>query len=215
MLPGARRTAADVDAFARAWERANRDARSGGAGPLWVALGDSTAQGVGAPAPELGYVGQLLPRLRAATGEPWRLVNLSRSGARLADVVAEQLPRLAALEPAPALVTCAAGANDLLRTPPPVLRAAVRALIARLPPGAVIATLPQGLRERRARAVNALIRAEAPAAGLRVADVWAHTGPPWRGRFASDWFHPNEVGYAAWADAFAAVIAAAPPSRPA
>ena len=32
--------------------------------PLWVVLGDSTAQGLGAPAPRDGYVGQTLYQLR-------------------------------------------------------------------------------------------------------------------------------------------------------
>ncbi len=49
--------------------------------------------------------------------------------------------------------------------------------------------------------VNALVRTEAPAAGLRVADVWKHTGPPWRGKYAADMFHPNDVGYRDWARA--------------
>ena len=33
-------------------------------GPLWVVLGDSTAQGLGAPTPDGGYVGQVLAGLR-------------------------------------------------------------------------------------------------------------------------------------------------------
>ena len=38
-------------------------------------------------------------------------------------------------------------------------------------------------------------------------DVWAHTGPPWRGKFASDGFHPGSRGYADWAAAFAEPLA--------
>ena len=52
-----------------------------------------------------------------------------------------------------------------------------------------------------------MIRSEAPAAGLTVADVWAHTGPPWRGKFAADNFHPGALGYADWARAFAEALA--------
>jgi lysophospholipase L1-like esterase len=36
-----------------------------------------------------------------------------------------------------------------------------------------------------------------------VADVWDHTGPPWQGKYAEDFFHPNATGYADWARAFA------------
>ncbi|MEN3315564.1 MAG: hypothetical protein V7605_1798, partial [Acidimicrobiaceae bacterium] len=53
---------------------------------------------------------------------------------------------------------------------------------------------------------NDLIRSEAPAAGLVVADVWAHTAPPWHGKLAADGFHPGLVGYADWARAFAEVL---------
>src|SRR6202034_2150235 len=40
--------------------------------PLWVVLGDSTAQGLGAPGPKGGYVGQALTQLRRTTGQHWR-----------------------------------------------------------------------------------------------------------------------------------------------
>jgi len=50
-------------------------------GILYVALGDSVAQGIGASGPERGYVGLLAERLRIATGRPVLVVNLSRSGA--------------------------------------------------------------------------------------------------------------------------------------
>src|SRR6202051_393731 len=45
------------------------------ADPLWVVLGDSTAQGLGAPGPRDGYVGQTLQQLRRQTGQHWRVVN--------------------------------------------------------------------------------------------------------------------------------------------
>ena len=37
-------------------------------GPLWVALGDSAAQGLGTGAPDRGYAGQLLSLLRDIPG---------------------------------------------------------------------------------------------------------------------------------------------------
>jgi hypothetical protein len=92
-------------------------------GPLWVAPGDSTAQGLGAASPGGGYVGQVLAELRLRTGEPWRVLNLSVSGALMRDVLARQLPQLPA---APALVTCGAGANDVLYSAPGRLFAACR-----------------------------------------------------------------------------------------
>jgi lysophospholipase L1-like esterase len=204
LLPGVRHVQAQIAPYAALWDDANAAALDA-VGPLWVVLGDSTAQGIGAPSYDQGYVGQLRRRLddeRGGAGS-WRVLNWSRSGARVEDVLRDQLPRLDALGAAPDLVTCAIGANDIYRTPLNRILAGMRAVIRRLPAGAVIATIPQGLRPQKAVAVSDLIRTEAPAAGLVVADVWARTGPPWRGKFAEDNFHPGVAGYADWAAAFA------------
>ncbi len=134
---------------------------------------------------------------------PWRVLNLSRSGGRAADVLTRQLPLMEALDVPPDLVTCAVGANDVVRrTPLAQIEGELREIIARLPPGSVVATLPQGLGRERTEPLNALIRSAAAEAGLRVADVYAHTGPPWEGKFAEDRFHPGALGYAHWAAAF-------------
>ena len=211
-LPGVRTVHAQVARYAADWEAANGVAL-GGAGPLWVVLGDSTAQGIGAPSWDEGYVGQLLRALNDGSERQWRVVNLSRSGARAADVVERQLPALEALRVPPELVTCAIGANDIVgRTPEGRLAEQLRRIIERLPNGAIIATLPQGLSRERTEAANTVIRDEAPAAGLVVADVWARTGPPWRGKLAQDGFHPGALGYADWAAAFASVLDLALPS---
>jgi lysophospholipase L1-like esterase len=201
VIPRVRRVLDQVAPYARLWEEANSAAMQA-TGRLWVVLGDSTAQGIGAPSYDQGYVGQL----RALLGEGWRVLNWSRSGARTADVLERQLALLDALDVTPDLVTVAIGANDLYPTPLDILLANLRTILRRLPPGAVIATLPQGLKPEKARQANAVIRAEAPAHGLRVADVWARTGPPWRGKYASDAFHPNAAGYADWTAAFAEAL---------
>ena len=186
------------------WEESNERARQGD-GPLWVAVGDSTAQGIGASAPDRGYVGQLLVRLRDEQHRPWRVVNLSATGARVADVAREQIPRINDAGE-PELVTCAAGANDVIHFGFRRVADALRGLISALPPRAVMATIPQGLLPGRTRELNQIIRVEASAAGLRVADAWAHTGPPWQGKYAADDFHPNDTGYREWCAAFAEAI---------
>ena len=91
-------------------------------------------------------------------------------------------------------MTGAVGANDI--TWRPGSRGVTRDLLApfeRLPPGAGIATLPKGLGLRRTPALNDLIGADAPRRGLLVADVWAHTGPPWAGHLAADHFRPERA----------------------
>lgn len=207
VLPGLRQVHAQVARYASAWEEAN-DRDLGSEGPLWVVLGDSTAQGIGAPSWEEGYVGQLRRALDAGSAQPWRVLNLSRSGARAADVEDRQLPLLEALPAsAPDLVTCAIGANDIVRrTPPAQLDASLGRIVARLPARAVIATLPKGLHRERTEAANRFIRTEAPGAGLVVADVWAHTGPPWHAKLAADGFHPGALGYADWAAGLAEAL---------
>jgi len=207
LRPGVATTLGHVDEYRRAWETETERALAAGAtGPLWVVLGDSTAQGIGASSWDRGYVGLLRAQLEARDSRSWRVVNLSRTGARLSDVLAEQIPALARLGRKLDLVTCACGANDLVRPWMRHLPDVLRTLAARLPSGAVIATLPQGLGRRRAQLANAVIRSEAPGAGLLVADVWAGSGPPWQGKFAADDFHPNDTGYRSWCDAFAAAL---------
>jgi hypothetical protein len=58
----------DCATFADHWDAHNRQVLTG-SGPLWVVLGDSTAQGLGAPGPMGGYVGQVLAELRQRTGQ--------------------------------------------------------------------------------------------------------------------------------------------------
>lgn len=70
----------------------------------------------------------------------------------------------------------------------------------------MIATVPQGLLAGRSRELNEIIRGPAITGELRVADIWAHTGPPWQGKYAADDFHPNDTGYVGWCSAFATAI---------
>jgi acyl-CoA thioesterase-1 len=196
-LPLFRRSFEQVERYATRWTEHNATSRAGD-GPLWVVLGDSAAQGVGASSHLSGYVGLVLARLEARDGRPWRVINLSRSGARTREVVDVQWPAASELEAD--LLTAVVGGNDALRTREPVWLADVDALVDVLPPDAVVATVARGVFERRTARVNEHLRRRAAERGLRVADVWAHTGPPYRGLYA-DGLHPNDAGYRQWADA--------------
>lgn len=208
LVPPLRRSLDQVPRHAAAWEQANTEALQS-TGPLWVVLGDSTAQAVGVERGiEHGYVGRVRRLLEARDGGPWRVVNLSRSGAVIADVLDTQLPALAD-GPPPDLVTCVIGGNDLRRTPQPELLARLEQLVAALPAGAVVGNLPRGLKEAKAVRANALLADLAPVRGLTVADLWSHTGPPWRGKYA-DGLHPNEKGLAEWVAAIGAALGLPP-----
>jgi lysophospholipase L1-like esterase len=134
------------------------------------------------------------------------LVNLSKTGARVRDVLDEQLSQLSDLGVEPVLTTVLVGANDMLRRNR--REAAVehfKQLVAELPAGAtVIATLPR--RNRHALAINALVDDAAAAGRVRVADMRGRTLASLRGTRADDHFHPNEHGYASIADAFARAL---------
>jgi len=82
---------AQVERYHDRWDEANEVARRE-SGPLWVALGDSSTQGVGASTWENGWTHSVLERLSEASGEQWRIINLSMSGGRFLDVADRQVP---------------------------------------------------------------------------------------------------------------------------
>jgi acyl-CoA thioesterase-1 len=180
-------------------------------GLVYVALGDSTAQGIGASRPERGYVGLLADRLRAATGRPVQVINLSRSGAKVADVVADQLSGLAHLSPD--VVTVGVGANDVKRYDGAEFHRDVDALVAGLPAGTFVADVPwfmHGAIGRTSGEAAEYLAGTAAARGLPVASLYRATRDRGWGAmltdFAADWFHPNDRGHRVWADAFWAAL---------
>jgi lysophospholipase L1-like esterase len=205
LIPGVGRVHAQVPIFAAAWAAANAEALHGDQA-LWVALGDSMSQGVGAQSITGGWVGQLQAQL-AAGGEQLRLVNLSVTGARVRDVLDDQLPRLRELGVEPALVTVLVGANDmLLRRRRVAAVGSFARLIDELPAGrTVVGNLPR--RNREALAINGLIETAEAVGQVRVADLRGGRLRDIRGTLADDHFHPNERGYARIATAFADAIA--------
>jgi acyl-CoA thioesterase I len=190
--------------------RARAAAESSGepADPLWVVLGDSTAQGLGAPVPHGGYVGQTLQQLRQETGRHWRVVNLSVSGCLMRDVIARQLPQLG--EYKPDLVTCGAGTNDILFSAPATLFTDLRALLAAVPDKTVLLDLPRPsgfwgivghMSVPYVTRINRVINEVAAKRNLPVARISAHFTPPWAGKLSVDSFHPSQDGYRDWSRA--------------
>jgi lysophospholipase L1-like esterase len=196
LFPGIRAVQEQVGPYAVAWGEHNR-AVLDGAGPVWVAIGDSMTQGIGASAPDRGWVGQLSSRLQVR-GWDHRVVNLGVNGARVADVLDLQLPALDELVERLGqvrLVTVVIGSNDV------VVRRHRRGVVERfetmldaLPRGAVVANLPNPHRE--ARAIDAMLRERDAEGSLVLADMRREGPRSWRGRLSSDLFHPNDRGYA-------------------
>jgi acyl-CoA thioesterase-1 len=174
---------------------------------LYVAIGDSAAQGIGASAPNRGYVGILADHIRLATGRTLRVINLSVSGATVELAVRDQLPRLAKLTPD--FVTVAIGANDIAQWDAAQFESGIRQVFAALPPHALVADLPcfhLPHNERKVAVANRIVRNVAEEHGLTVVPLHATTHREgWRSVFsqvANDMFHPNDRGYRVWADAF-------------
>lgn len=196
-----------VDSYAQYWSQP----RGERGGLVYVALGDSAAQGIGASSPDKGYVGLIADRIHQETGRPVLVVNLSVSGAHLGDLVRDQLPRLAALPPdlVPDLVTVGIGGNDVLDYDKAEFARDAAVLTQALPACTVVADVPyfmHGSAEVRAARAGRVLEDAARAAGLGVAPL--HDAQQARGSwamatdFAADWFHPDDRGHRVWADAF-------------
>ncbi len=192
--------------YAAAWELDNARALRA-SGPLWVVLGDSMSQGIGADAYDHGWVHRAAAAL-ADRGRHYRIVNLSRSGATTADVLGHQLPSLEGLVDPPALTTLLIGSNDMLRRDERAhLERRFEEILCRLPEHTVLAYLPQPV--PLARRINARIDAATAKRRLHPFSV----RPAARyvfGHRSADLFHPNNRGYARLAELFTAAALAVP-----
>jgi lysophospholipase L1-like esterase len=193
---------------------------------VYVALGDSTVEGVGASAADLTYVRRLHARLRTLYPTA-SLTNLGVGGATSDDVRARQLPR--ALDRGPHLVTLSVGPNDVTdRVPLERFEENVEAILAALHgrTGAVVvvsllpdlavtprfrASEARQAVARRTEAFNQALAARARAWGAEIVDLH---GPsrlevPRRPELvASDGYHPSDAGYARWAELMWAAVQA-------
>lgn len=187
---------------AQFWDAWNAEAATSD-GPLWVALGDSTSQGIGASDPEDGWIPRLVERLRSTTADRWRVLNLSITGAQFGDIIEHQLPRLARLQESdqrPALVTHLAGANNLLSpTAWPRTLGDIRTILAALPDRSVVARVgvSSPLNSIMARRINGAIEMEAKRRGFHLFWPWDW---PSRDGLGEDKWHPGPTGYAYMTD---------------
>ncbi|MEO8750503.1 SGNH/GDSL hydrolase family protein [Dermatophilaceae bacterium Sec6.4] len=201
VIPGVADVWSQADPYADAWHAGNI-ATLQTAGRRWIVLGDSMSQGIGASAYDAGWVGQLARRL-AASGHDLQVLNLSANGACVSDVLDQQLPALEQIGVRPGdVVTVMVGSNDLFggRARRAALSGAYAHLVARVPRGTIVATLPQPT--KAAGRANVHVEAAAASGAIVMCDLRV-TGPTsWRGLLAADYFHPNDAGYAGIATAF-------------
>lgn len=173
---------------------------------IYLALGDSAAQGLGASKPQNGYVGLLSQRVAKSTGKTVRTINLSKNGAKIRDVLDTQLPQTTNLKPN--LVTIEIGANDIATFDAKKFTNELGELADRLPAGTYVANMPYfGSRASRRPAayqattiIESIVKAHPK---LVLVDLQSQTKArdSLRG-YAPDYFHPNNRAYIGWADAF-------------
>jgi lysophospholipase L1-like esterase len=190
-----------------------------------VWLGDSTAAGVGASA-----LADTLPaQVAAQLGQPIRLTDLARSGARVADVLRLQLPEVAQLHPTEVFISV--GANDATHlTSRSQFRRDYGRLLAGLPASVVRVVMlgvpDMGSPPRLAQPLRAVAgwRGRELATDVRhlarrrhaiFVNIAGGAGPAFRrdpGRyFAADHYHPDDAGYRLWAEVVAAALARVAP----
>lgn len=207
-----RRLADNIPVNSKFW----REAKKQPGELLYVAIGDSAAQGIGASRPDHSYVGVIARHIRARLHEAGdermlRVANLGISGATVRLAVDAELPLLVGLEPD--LVTVCIGANDIADWDKQRFATGIRAILDALPPHAIVADLPSFYflpGEKLVRVANRILRTEAATRGLTIVPLHALTKRQGlRGvttQFAGDLFHPNDRGYRIWAQAFQGAI---------
>ena len=184
----------------------------------YVALGDSTVEGVGATRADFNYVNRLHGRLRAVYPEA-RVANLGVGGATSADVLRRQLAR--AIELRPHLITLSIGPNDITtRVPLTTYERNLDAILGRLRdettavivvnliPDLVLTPRFRDHREREAldrqtMAFNDALERRGRAYGAELVDLYAASQREVPARpelIGGDGYHPSDVGYARWAE---------------
>ena len=182
----------------------NRTKESGSL--TYVALGDSAAQGIGASKPENGYVGLIARQLEQKTGKTVRVVNVSRTGAKIQDVLDRQLNLVRDIKAD--VVTIEIGANDINNFDDVSFKAQFELVASRLPKGTYVSNMPY-FGSRPASRQNAFQASEiihtvlAKHQQLIPVDLQTITQSrnSIRG-YAADYFHPNNRAYKNWAEAF-------------
>jgi acyl-CoA thioesterase I len=185
---------------------------------VYVALGDSTVQGIGASSREANYVSRLHVRLRERYPNA-RVENLGVGGATSHDVVEAQLERAVALRPH--LVTLSVGPNDITsRVSVKTYAENMEKILGRLADetSAVIvvnllpdlAVTPRFRRRELAAIVGRLstefndaLAKVAERHGASVVDLYAASRrevPKRPELMARDGYHPSDLGYARWAE---------------
>lgn len=187
----------------------------------YVALGDSTTYGVGASTLEHTYPYGVAQAL-ADAGYFVHVRNLGRSGARLDEVAGVQLPKVL---DRPDVVSVSIGGNDATHlTQPSRYRQLVAELLAALTQRAIPMVLVTSTTDMKltpsipplantvvglyAERQNREMRPAVEAAGFAYVNLFQDGKLDRPELYASDEFHPSDLGYAKWRPIFGTAVAA-------
>ncbi len=197
-----------VAGFRNAWQSQAKQTAEPGV-LTYIALGDSGAQGIGASQPQKGYVGLLRTAIEEKSGTPIQMINISVSGAKVADVTASQIPQLADLKiDDKTIITLSIGGNDAVHRNPNFTKD-IDTLFSQLPKQTIVADVGYfgggryRSRESYVTEVNPILHDAARKYGLTVVPLYqvTKTRNSMRNN-AIDIFHPSDRGYRNWYDAF-------------
>lgn len=186
----------------------------------YVAIGDSTTEGIDDPYPGdpaggyRGWANRLAERIAALQGSPLLYANLAVRGRRTRQIKDDQLPRAVAMRPD--LATVVSGTNDMLRPSFDAEAVAAdveemqRALIAggatvltfTLPDLTPVMPIARLFAERSRRLAEALRRAAARSGAILV-DFAPNPVASDSRLWSADRLHANSLGHARTADALA------------
>jgi acyl-CoA thioesterase I len=185
---------------------------------VYVALGDSTVEGIGASSAAANYVGRLGARLRDRYPRA-RTVNLGVAGATSYDVLELQVADAIALRPH--LVTLSIGPNDITaKVPVDTYAENLEGILGRLARETdaviVVNLLPDlavtprfrtrdtaPLLGRLSAEFNDVVARTAKRHGALVVDLYGASRREVPGHpelLAADGYHPSDLGYARWAE---------------
>lgn len=194
--------ASSVGRYKAFWES---KAKEGGE-ITYLALGDSAAQGIGASSPMKGYVGVIANRIAEKTGKTVKIINISKTGAKMNDYLKDQAPIVKKTQAD--IVTIEIGANDVAKFDPDTFRSDFKKVLATLPNGAYVSNMPL-FNSRLGSTTNAKTASMIIDEELKkfpklvFVDLQKQTSENQSiFGFAPDLFHPNNLSYKNWADAF-------------
>ena len=172
----------------------------------YLALGDSTAQGIGSFDPKRGYVYGIKSALEETLGLSVHCMNVSVSGATTKDVLINQMPNKQDVEKYD-LVTLGIGGNDVLKTSIDEFERDFTNLLKVLPSHCYVSNLPYfGGRVRKpskVEAMNKVIEDSVKGVGCNLVDLYRITKTMNSVlMYSADMFHPNARGYDLWHRAF-------------